>query len=74
MQWEGYKRGTANLVAIPLKYLFLVTPEMADLFYRRGFDQKSLKDYIYEATSVPYEKLSAEEKRGIKDWIDKYCR
>jgi hypothetical protein len=71
IQWVGYKRGTANLVAIPLKYLFLVTPEMADLFSRRGFkDQKSLKDYIYEATSVPYEKLSAEEKRGIKDWID----
>ena len=71
LQWEGYKRGTANLVALPLKYLFLVTPEMADLLYARGFkDQRSIKDYIYGATSVPYENLSAEEKRGIQDWID----
>ena len=71
LQWADYKRGTANLVALPLKYLFLITPEMAELIYARGFkDQKSLRDYIYEAASVPYEKLSAEEKRGIKDWID----
>ena len=71
IQWAEYTRGVAKLTSIPLKYLFWVTPEMAELLYARGFkDQKSLRDYIYESTSVPYEKLSAEEKRGIKDLID----
>jgi hypothetical protein len=35
-----------------------------------GFHQENLIDHIYKATSVPYEELTPEEKRGIKDFID----
>jgi hypothetical protein len=65
-----YKRGVANLGALPAKYLFLITPEMANKLKQLGYSQENLRDYIYTTTSIPYEELTPEEKRGVKDFID----
>jgi hypothetical protein len=44
---------------------------MAIMLQRIGFDSKrSLRDYLYESTLVPYEELSKQEIQGINDRIN----
>ena len=53
------------------KSIFLVPPEIAGDFQRSGFTtQKSLREYIYEKTRVPYEELSPKEIKNIKAKIE----
>jgi hypothetical protein len=37
-------------------------------------DQKKLRDFIYDQTSVPYEQLSADEIQGIRARIGQLRR
>lgn len=65
-----FKRGFANPSAHPLKHLILLDPETAKGLQAIGFTtQESLRNYIYEHTSVPYEDLRPEEINNIKDRI-----
>lgn len=66
----AYKVGVGNPGAHPNKYIYLVDPEMAKQFVQLGFSScEMLREYIYEATRVPYEELSAKEIQNIKDRI-----
>ena len=48
----------------------MLNPETAKGLQDIGFTtQESLRNYIYEHTSVPYEELSPEEIKNIKDRI-----
>jgi hypothetical protein len=49
----------------PPKYVFMVTPEMAADFKAMGYTQESLREYIFEATKIPYGELSADEIANI---------
>jgi hypothetical protein len=41
---------------------------LAIMLQRLGYDSKrSLRDYIYESTKVPYEELSGKEIQGLND-------
>jgi hypothetical protein len=52
--------------AHPSTHVIILHPEMASAMQRKGFTCQSLRDHIIETTSVPYEKLSKEEIKGIK--------
>ena len=66
-----YKLGVANPAAHLRKHIIVIHPELAIMLKRLGYNSKrSLRDYIYESTKVPYEELSAEEIRGIGDRIN----
>jgi hypothetical protein len=66
-----YKVGVANPFAHLRKHIIIVHPELAVMLHRRGFKSKqSLRDYLYESTRVPYEELTEQEIRGIRDRIN----
>jgi hypothetical protein len=66
-----YKVGVANPMAHLRKHILVIHPEMAIMLQRIGFDSKrSLRDYLYESTLVPYEELSKQEIQGIYDRIN----
>jgi len=66
-----YKVGVANPMAHLRKHIIVIHPEMAIMLQRIGYNSKrSLRDYIYESTMVPYEELSEQEIQGINDRIN----
>jgi hypothetical protein len=66
-----YKVGVANPMAHLRKHIFVIHPEMAIMLQRLGYNSKrSLRDYLYESTKVPYEELSEREIQGIRDRMD----
>ena len=55
----------------PMKYIFMVSPEIAEDLYELGFeDQQGLSKYIYEATCIPYEELTEDERVRVQHRID----
>jgi hypothetical protein len=63
-----YKLGVANPAAHLRKHIIVVHPELAIMLRGLGYHTKrSLRDYIYESTRVPYEELNEEELRGLND-------
>jgi hypothetical protein len=61
-----YKVGVANPMAHLRKHIIVIHPEMAIMLQSIGYNSKrSLRDYIYESTLVPYEELSEQEIQGI---------
>jgi hypothetical protein len=66
-----YKVGVANPAAHLRKHIIVIHPELAIMLQRLGYNSKrSLRDYLYESTKVPYEELSEQEIRGIHDRIN----
>lgn len=66
-----YKVGVANPAAHLRKHIIVVHPELAIMLQRIGYNSKrSLRDYIYESTKVPYEELTEREIQGIHDRIN----
>jgi hypothetical protein len=53
----------------PQTHVIVLHPEMVSELRRKGFTIQSLRDHIIDSTSVPYEDLSKEEIRGIKERI-----
>jgi len=69
--FAAYKLGVANYFAHFRKHIMVIHPELAIMLKRLGYNTKrSLRDYLYESTRVPYEKLSADEIKGIQDRIN----
>ena len=67
----AYKLGVANVAAHLRKHILVVHPEFAIMLERLGYNSKrSLRDYIYETTKVPYEDLTIREIQGIHDRIN----
>jgi hypothetical protein len=64
-----YKPGVGNPLAHPRKHIIVLHPEVVFELQRLGFSRKSMRDYILECTSVPYETLTLEEIKGMKDRI-----
>lgn len=64
--FAGYRAGVGTVVAQPTKHVFILHPEMANELKKMGFTGKSLKKYIIDTTSVPFENLTREEIEGIK--------
>ncbi|NLL20838.1 MAG: hypothetical protein GX263_03745 [Firmicutes bacterium] len=62
----GYNPDIASPAAHPPKYIFMITPEMAEDFKALGYTQESLRKYIFEETRIPFEELSTEEIANIK--------
>lgn len=61
----------ANPVAHLRKHILIIHPELAIMLQRLGYNSKrSLRDYIYERTKVPYEELTEQEIKGIYDRIN----
>ena len=56
--------------ALPYKYIFVIPPELAQRYQKQGFTRESLRQYIYEKTSIPYEELSPKEIKGIQGKIE----
>jgi hypothetical protein len=55
--------------AHPQAHVMVLHPEFVNELNQKGFNSRSLLDYIIEKTSVRYEELSKEEIQGIKDRI-----
>jgi hypothetical protein len=53
----------------PQTHVIVLHPEMVSELHRKGFTSQSLRDHIIDNTNVPYEDLSKEEIRGIRDRI-----
>lgn len=63
-----YKLGVANPAAHLRKHIIVIHPEFAIMLQRLGYNSKrSLRDYIYESTKVPFEELSEQEIQGLND-------
>ncbi len=61
----------ANPFAHLRKHIIVIHPELAIMLQGLGYNTKrSLRDYIYESTRIPYEELSEQEIRGLNDRID----
>jgi len=66
-----YKVGVANPAAHLRKHILIIHPELAIMLQRLGYKSKrSLRDYLYESTKVPYEELTEKEIQGIYDRIN----
>jgi hypothetical protein len=53
------------------KHVMVICPELAIVLKRNGFNTKdSLRNYIYENTKVPYEKLTNGEMQRIQQSLD----
>jgi hypothetical protein len=66
-----YKVGVANPMAHLRKHILIIHPELAIMLQRIGYKSKrSLRDYLYESTKVPYEQLTEKEIQGIYDRIN----
>jgi hypothetical protein len=64
----AYKLGVANPGAHLRKHIIVIHPELAIMLQRLGYQTKrSLRDYIYESTAVPYEELRPQEIQGLND-------
>lgn len=59
-----WKHGTA--IPSPARHTLLLHPEFAMELNRRGITRKSLQEYLYERTRIPYEELNAREIEAIK--------
>jgi hypothetical protein len=68
--FASFKRGQAIPPAHPAKHILVLAPEFARELNRRGYSRASLQKYIYEKTSVPFEELSPQEVKGVKDRIE----
>jgi hypothetical protein len=69
--FAAYKIGVANPGAHLRKHILVVHPEFAIMLQRIGYkSKKSLRDYLYESTKVPYEDLTIREINGIHDRIN----
>jgi hypothetical protein len=55
--------------AHPQTHVIVLHPEMVTELHRKGFTRQSLRDHIINSTSIPYEDLSREEIKGIRDRI-----
>jgi hypothetical protein len=67
----SYKVGVANPAAHLPKYIMVIHPELAIKLKRIGFSTKrSLRDYLYENSKVPFEELTTQEKQGLQDRIN----
>jgi hypothetical protein len=64
--FSGYRPGEANVPQIFSKFVYMVTPAAAAYLAEQGYTQKSLSEYIFEASSVPFEELSEQEIEKIK--------
>jgi hypothetical protein len=65
--FAGYCAGVGiGLGGQPTKHIFILHPEMANELKKMGFTGKTLKQYIIDRTSVPFEALSKGEIEGIK--------
>jgi hypothetical protein len=65
-----YNPGVAVPACHPPKFIFMISPEAAADLQKLGYDQGSLRSYVYDATSVPCEQLSPAEKKGIEARIN----
>ncbi|MEJ2109352.1 MAG: hypothetical protein P8Z37_05455 [Acidobacteriota bacterium] len=69
--FAGYNPAVANPSSHPPKHVFMISPLTAKELRDAGYtDQKRLRDYIYDQTSVPYEQLSTDEISGIQRRIE----
>jgi hypothetical protein len=68
--FSRYRPEIANPSAHPSKYIFMITPEFAADLAKMGYSPKSLRDYVYDASSIPYEQLSPEEIQKVQARID----
>ncbi|MCC6202196.1 MAG: hypothetical protein IT494_04255 [Gammaproteobacteria bacterium] len=64
--FSRYRPGVANVPQTFSKFVYLVTPEAAADLAAQGYTQKSLRQHIFDATSVPFEALSPEEVENIR--------
>jgi hypothetical protein len=66
-----YNPAVANPNSHPPKHVFMISPLTAKELQDSGHtDQKKLREFIYDQTSVPYEHLAADEIKGIQARID----
>jgi hypothetical protein len=64
--FSRYRAGVANVPQTFSKFVYLVTPEAAADLAAEGYTQQSLRQHIFDTTSVPFEALSPEEVENIK--------
>ncbi|MCC6201975.1 MAG: hypothetical protein IT494_03100, partial [Gammaproteobacteria bacterium] len=64
--FSNYRPGEANPDQHPRKYVYLITPDATEAMAALGYDRQTLREYIYDATSVPFEQLSPDEIARIK--------
>lgn len=66
--FAAYRLGVANYFAHFRKHIMIIHPELAIMLQRLGYKTKrSLRDYLYESTRVPFEELTLEEVKGLRD-------
>jgi len=65
-----FKRGQAIPSAHPSKHILVLAPEFARELNRRGYTRASLQKYLYEKTSIPFEELTAQEVKAVRDRIE----
>jgi hypothetical protein len=66
-----YNPAVSNPASHPPKQVFMISPLTAKELHDLGYtDQKKLRDFIYDQTSVPYEQLAAEEIKGVQARIE----
>lgn len=65
-----FKRGQANPMAHPFKFIFVIHPELAWELNRLGYSRETLQKYLYEKTCIPYENLTPQEIKGLEERID----
>ena len=61
-----YRPGVANVPQIFMKYVYTITPELSADLSAMGYTQESLRQHIFDASSVPFEDLSEEEIEKIE--------
>lgn len=65
-----FKRGQANPMAHPSRFIFVIHPELAWELNRLGYSRESLQKYLYEKTCISYENLTPQEIKGLEERID----
>ncbi len=66
--FAAYKLGVANYFAHFRKHIMIIHPELAIMLQRLGYKTKrSLRDYFYESSRVPFEELTLDEVKGLRD-------
>ncbi len=66
--FAAYKLGVANPMAHFRKHFIVIHPELAIMLKRGGYTTKrSLRDYLYESSRVPFDKLRDDEIKGIQE-------
>ena len=59
-----WKKGSA--IPSPMRYTFVIHPELAVEFDRLGYDQRKLSVYLCDKTSIPFEELSDPELDSLR--------